>query len=326
MAKIAPTPGPDIQAPIGGGDLEELVPEEKRRSPRAIKRARRRQALRRFWAQYRRSPMGMIGLVILTLFLLMALYAIFLQDPSKTDVTLTSGPVLAPPSLTYPLGTDDSGISVLDLVIEGSKTSLLVGLAATLISMVVGTVVGIAAGYRGGALDAVAMRITDGFLVLPWLALAIVLAAVLGQSLFVIICIIGFTSWPGTARLVRAQVLSVKEHLYVERSKALGAHDWHVVTRHVLPNVMPVIFSNTILTVAIAILSESALSFLGLGDPFNVTWGTIIDFAFEAGATSIGAWWWLLAPSLCIVLVVLGFTLCGFAFDEIINPRLRERR
>ncbi len=120
----------------------------------------------------------------------------------------------------------------------------------------------------------------------------------LGQSLFIIICIIGFTSWPGTARLVRAQVLSVKEHQYVERGRGLGASDWYVVTRHVLPNVMPVILANTILTVAIAILSESALSFLGLGDPFNITWGTIIEFAFEAGATSIGAWWWLLAPSI----------------------------
>jgi peptide/nickel transport system permease protein len=270
--------------------------------------------------------MGMLGLALLIFFVGMALFATFIANKGATDPTITNGPALAPPSWKYPLGTNNDGISVLSLVIQGSSNSLLVGLVATVISMVLGTVVGIAAGYRTGWTDAVLMRITDLFLVLPWLALAIVLAAVIGQSLPVIIGIIGFTSWPGTARLVRAQVLSVKEHLYVERARALGASDWHVVTRHVLPNVMPVVFSNTILTVAIAILSESALSFLGLGDPFKITWGTIIDFAFEAGATSIGAWWWLLAPSICIVLVVLAFTLCGFAFDEIINPRLRQRQ
>jgi peptide/nickel transport system permease protein len=323
---VRPSGTAEVEGPILAPDEEPPPPKEVPKSARAIRWARKRRALGRFWRQYRRSPMGMIGLALLLFFIGVALFAVFFANPAATDPTLTAGPVLAPPSWHYLLGTDDTGISVLSLVIAGSKTSLLVGLAATVISMVLGTVVGIAAGYRAGWLDAVLMRITDMFLVLPWLALAIVLAAVLGQSLPVIIGIIGFTSWPITARLVRAQVLSVKEHQFVERGRALGAKDWHVVTRHVLPNVMPVIFSNTILTVAIAILSESALSFLGLGDPFNVTWGTIIEFAFDAGATSIGAWWWLLAPSFCIVLVVLAFTLCGFAFDEIINPRLRQRQ
>jgi len=322
MARTKAAAAAAEQEILGGSlDAKDLDP----KNPRKIRRARRRQAMGRFWKQYRRSVMGMLGLVILIFFIGMALFAIFFANPAATDPTLTKGPVLAPPSRAYPLGTDDTGISVLSLVIAGSKTSLLVGLAATVISMTVGAFIGIVAGYRAGLTDVSLMRVTDMFLVIPWLALAIVLASIFGQSLFIIICIIGFTSWPGTARLVRAQVLSVKEHQYVERGRGLGASDWYVVTRHVLPNVMPVILANTILTVAIAILSESALSFLGLGDPFNITWGTIIEFAFEAGATSIGAWWWLLAPSMCIVLVVLGFTLCGFAFDEIINPRLRER-
>ncbi len=169
------------------------------------------------------------------------------------------------------------------------------------------------------------MRLADFLLVIPWLVLAIVLASIFGQNICVIIAIIGFTSWPGAARLIRAQTLSVKEHLYVERSKALGGGSWHVVSRHILPNVMPVILANAILTVAIAILSESALSFLGLGDPLRVTWGQVIEEALHRGATSIGAWWWLLAPSFCIVLVVLGFTMVGYALDEVINPRIRER-
>jgi peptide/nickel transport system permease protein len=111
----------------------------------------------------------------------------------------------------------------------------------------------------------------------------------------------------------------------VERSRALGSSNWHLITRHILPNVGPLIFANTILTVAIAILSESTLAFLGLGDPLSISWGTMLDFAFSAGAATTGKWWWLLPPGLAIVFIVLAFTMCGFALDEILNPKLRER-
>jgi peptide/nickel transport system permease protein len=233
--------------------------------------------------------------------------------------------VLEPPSLEYPLGTDDLGRSILTLTIWGSRISLMVGFLATLISMVIGALLGIMAGYYGGWIDKVLMRITDWFLVIPFLPLAIVLASILEASLFVIIFVIGVTSWPGTSRIVRAQALSVKTRPYVERARALGASNWHVITRHVLPNVFPLIFANTVLVVAIAILSETTLSFLGLGDPLHVSWGTILDFAFSAGAASTGAWWWLLPPGIAIVLIVLAFTMCGYALDEILNPRIRAR-
>ena len=160
--------------------------------------------------------------------------------------------------------------------------------------MAIGALIGIFAGYYGGWLETGLMRITDWFLV-PWLALAIVLASVLGRSLSIIILVIGMTSWPGTA-IVRAQALSVKTRPYVERSRALGASNWHLISRHILPNVGPLIFANTILTVAIAILSETTLSFLGLGDPLAVSWGTILEFAFSSGAATTGKWWWLLPP------------------------------
>jgi peptide/nickel transport system permease protein len=304
-----------------------------RRNPRQIKRARRKLALTRFWRQYRRSTLGMVGLVILAFFVGVAIYAIFMDKSGlvKTDITAESiapctyTTLPCPPNSTHILGTDADGRSVLTLVLEGSRVSLLVGFAASIIAMTVGSSVGILAGYVSRWPDALLMRTTDFFLVIPWLPLAIVLAAIFGQNIWVLIGIIGFTSWPGTARLVRAQTLSVKEHLFVERARALGASNWQVISRHILPNVMPVIFANTILTVAIAILSESALSFLGLGDPRRITWGTMIDAAFSDGAISIGAWWWLLAPSICIVLVVLAFTMIGYALDEIINPRIRER-
>jgi peptide/nickel transport system permease protein len=296
------------------------------RSARALAWARRRKALARFWATYRRSTMGMIGLVILVFFILVAVFAPVLASSNGLDPTKTiNAPVLAGPSLRFPLGTDDTGRSVLTLVIWGSRVSLIVGLFATLVTVVIGALVGIAAGYRGGWLDALLMRITDWFLVIPWLALAIVLAAIFGQSLFILIMVIGITSWPSTARIVRSQVLSVRERPFVERSRALGASHRQIVSRHILPNVFPVILANTILVVAIAILSEATLSFLGLGDPTRVTWGTIIEFAFAAGATSIGAWWWLIAPGVAIVLVVLAFTMCGYALDEILNPRIRTR-
>jgi peptide/nickel transport system permease protein len=315
------TPGGDPNL-TGSTPPPEELPEV--RSPRAIRRVRRRRAFARFWGQYRRSWMGMAGLVILVFFLGVAIFAVFADD-SGADPTLTNGPVLQPPSREYPLGTDDFGLSVLTLVIQGSKISLLVGLTATVMTMVIGALVGITSGYRGGATDTILMRFTDFGLVIPWLALAIVLAAILGPSLPTIILVIGLTSWPGTARLVRAQVLSVRERPYVERARALGASDRHMITHHILPNVMPVIFANTILTIAIAILSETALSFLGLGDPTTPSWGTIIESAFQNGAVTLGAWWWIGSPGVCIVLVVLGFTMCGFALDEIINPKIRQR-
>jgi peptide/nickel transport system permease protein len=320
-----------VQAPpiAPGGDrvegaepLPEPLPEI--RSPRQIRRARRRRALARFWREYRRSRMGIAGLVILIFFAGMAIFATFASD-AGTDPSRVSGPVLAGPSLEYPLGTDGLGISVLTLVIHGSKVSLLVGLTATVMTMIIGALVGIVAGYFGTWVDTLLMRVTDVFLVIPWLALAIVLAAILGPSLGTIILVIGVTSWPGTARLVRAQVLSIRERPYVERAKALGASSWHMITRHVLPNVTPVILANTVLTVAIAILSETALSFLGLGDPLSTSWGTLLEDAFNGSATTIGAWWWIASPGVCIVLVTLAFTMCGFALDEILNPKLRQR-
>lgn len=289
-----------------------------------LKWARRRAALRRFWSAYRKDKMGVAGLLILIFFITVAIVAIFADD-STTKLTQATGPRLAPPSLEYPFGTDDQGRSVLALTLHGSKISLMVGLSATAITMVVGSAVGLIAGFRGGWVDQLLMRVTDWGLVIPWLMLAIALASIFGQSLFIIILVIGLTTWPSTARLVRSQTLSVRERPYIERSRALGASDWHLVTRHVLPNVMPVIMANTVIIVAIAILSETSLSFLGLGDPLSKSWGLILEQASNGGAATRGAWWWLGAPGICIVLVVLSFTMIGFALDQIINPRLRDR-
>jgi peptide/nickel transport system permease protein len=269
--------------------------------------------------------MGMAGVSILVFFVAVALFAPLLASSKGLDAVTATGKPFSPPSLHEPLGTDDLGRSILTEVIWGARISLLVGFVSTLISILIGSAIGIAAGYFGGASEAVMMRFTDWFLVIPFLPLAIALASILGQSLGVIIFVIGVTSWPGTARVVRAQVLTVKTRGYVERARALGAGHWHIVNRHILPNVFPLIFANTILVVAVAILSETTLSFLGLGDPLHISWGTMLEFAYNQGAATTGEWWWIVAPGVAIILVVLAFTMVGYALDEILNPRLKQR-
>jgi len=290
-------------------------------SARAIVRTRKRAARARFLAEFRREKAGMAGLGILVVFGALALLAPVLFSSDDLKVTEATGGTLQPPSPGYPLGTDETGRSVLALLVWGARVSLLVGIAATVISMVLGTLVGIASGHFGGWSGPVLERLTDWFLVIPFLPTAIVLATVLGASLVNIIIVIGVTSWPGTARLVRAQTLSVEARPYLERARVLGGGHWHQMSRHVLPNVMPLVLANTTLTVAIAILSETTLSFLGLGDPFRVSWGSMLDDAFSAGAISSGAWWYLLPPGICVILVVLAFTLVGRALENVLDPR-----
>jgi peptide/nickel transport system permease protein len=293
----------------------------------AIAWERRRRAVQRSWADFRRDREGLIGLVLLGVFFAIALLAPVIADEAELHaVNTTDNPVWAPPSEFPPLGTDNLGRPIYDQLVFGSRVSLLVGIAATLIAIVIGTLVGAIAGFFGGWADSVLSRITEWFLVIPFIPLAIVLAAILGPSLRNIIFVIGITSWPTTALLIRAQVLSVKQRLYVDRSRALGASGPHVMGRHILPNVMPLVIANATLTVPIAILSETTLSFLGLGDPLRVSWGSMLEDAFSAGALGREAWWYYLPPGLCVIAVVLAFTLVGRALETVLDPRLRERR
>ena len=289
--------------------------------------ARRRRAFGRTVTDYRRSRQGLVGLGVLGLFVAVAVFAPLLADPENLEVVNTTGnEQWATPSEFPPLGTDRYGRPIWDQVVYGSRVSLLVGIAATLIAIVIGTVVGVVAGFFGGWSDSVLSRLTEWFLVIPFLPLAIVLAAILGPSVRNIILVIGVTSWPTTARLIRAQVLSLKQRLYVERSRALGGSSSHVMGRHILPNVTPLVLANATLTVPIAILSETALAFLGLGDPSSISWGQMLEEAFVSGALTREAWWWYLPPGLCVIGVVLAFTLVGRALEEVLDPRLRERR
>ncbi|GAA0396940.1 ABC transporter permease [Acrocarpospora corrugata] len=293
-------------------------------SARSITWARRRSTLARFWRDFRSHNTAIAGLAILAVFALIAIFAPLLADPDGLNVAKATAKGHQPPSADYWLGTDQNGLSILTLLVHGTRVSLIVGLSATAIAIVIGTLVGIMAGFYGGWARSLLMGFTDWFLVIPFLPLAIVLATVLGASLVNIIIVIGVTSWPGTARLVCAQTLSVRSRPYMERAKALGAGDWHQMTRHVLPNVMPVVVAHVVLTVSIAILSETTLSFLGLGDPTQQSWGNILDSAYGTGAMSNGEWWFVLPPGICVVLVVLAFTLVGRALEVVLNPRLKE--
>lgn len=280
--------------------------------------------LKEFGKAVIRNKMALTGAVILGIFIIVAVFGPIFMPFSTMEFGKVED-MLQPPSAEHLLGTDDMGRDVLKNLIHGARISLLIGGVATVISMVIGTLIGILSGYFGKTIDNLLMRFTDFFLVIPWLPLMMVLAAILGTSLWNIIFVIGITGWAGTARVVRAQTLSVKERQFVERTVSIGAGNMHIMLRHILPNVFPLVFANTVLVAAVAIVSETTLSFLGLGDPTMASWGMMLHYAFEGGATAAGAYWYYLPPGICVVLVVLSFTLLGYAFDEILNPKLRGR-
>ena len=268
----------------------------------------------------RHRPAAVIGATILVLVLLGAVLAPWIAPYGlHTQV----GPVFGHPSWKHPLGLDDGGIDMVTLLMWGARVSLVVGFAATFVSMAIGGAVGVIAGYFGGTIDTILMRITDYFLVLPDVPLMIVVAAIWGPSLFHIIIVIGILLWTSTARVIRAQVKSVRERVYVKRTRALGAGHTRIVLKHVLPQVAPLLMANTVLTVAVAIFDETALSFLGLGDPSTTSLGKVIENAFQRAAISSGAWWAIVPPGALVALIILGCSLVGGSLEDALNPRLR---
>ncbi|MDX0469988.1 ABC transporter permease subunit [Sinorhizobium medicae] len=255
--------------------------------------------------------------LLLVLVGLAALIPDFLVGPIETIVTATGFP-MSPPSADHWLGTDEVGRDVLNLTVHSARITMLVALLASALSMVLGTAVGVVAGYARGAADMLMMRVADFFLVMPAFLLALVLAplaieiggeqgTVLGlrPTLLVTVIVIGVTSWAGTARIVRSQTLSLRTRPFVDRARVIGASHKRIIFLHILPNLVSLIIANTILTIVAAIWIESALSFIGLGDPFQPSWGTMLFNAQQAGAAGVGAWWYVFTPGLTIVLVVV---------------------
>ncbi len=293
-------------------------------------------AYRRFldvWTQVRHSRMALAGLGILIFFMAVAILAPVLAHYGPLQRVAPLGQCtpdiscpLSPPSAQFPLGVSFYGDDIYSQIIWGTQVSFIVGVLSAIIASVVGTAVGLVSGYVGGWVDEVIMRFNDIVLSIPWLVLMIVVAAIIGNiELVGMTLIIGLTGWSITARVIRAQVLSVKERMFVERARMIGSSNFHIMIRHIFPNAFPLIFANTILTVAVSILSEAVLAFLGLSGLNYMSWGKIIEEASSHQAMIIGNPMWLILPGLCIVVLVLGFYLFGYALDEILNPRLRRR-
>ncbi len=286
-------------------------------APVVLETARARPGVwRRLW----RDPMGRAGVYLLAVVLLVVLVGPLVFPFNSQDFGTSAASILQPPSAAHWMGTTELGQDVFREFLAGGRISLYVGLSATFIAMVLGAGLGLVSGYYAGWRDTVLMRITDFFLVLPTLPLIIVLAALFGQSVLVTSLVIGLTSWPQTARIIRSQVLSLRERPLVQRVRSLGAGDLRIMRVHILPNVAPLIFANLALVLSGAILAQAALAFLGLGDPVQVSWGTTLHNAFDSGAMSSGAWWYVLTPGVGIVAMVLAFSLIGHSLDRVLNP------
>jgi peptide/nickel transport system permease protein len=281
---------------------------------------RLRRPLATVWRIVKTQPRATIGVVIIVFFVAVALLAPWLAPYGVTEKV---GPVFEPPSADHPLGLDDAGVDMLSLMMWGARVSLVVGFAAALVAMLIGGTIGLLSGYFGGKTDTVLMRMTDYFLVIPDIPLMLVAAAIWGRSLSNIVIIIGVIYWTTTARLIRSQVISLRERVYVKRANAVGASHGRILFRHILPQVTPLIVANTVLTVAIAIFAETAIAFLGLGDPTLTSWGKLIENAFSHNAITVDAWWAIVPPGVAVALVILGCTMLGQAIEDTLNPRLR---
>jgi peptide/nickel transport system permease protein len=287
--------------------------------------------LSEFWKAFRHNKLGLLGGFLVLSAVLVAVFAPLLTPYSPKDIIRDEngrGLTFAPPSVHGPLGTDDAGHDVWSQLMFGARISLMVGFLAGFIAMFVGSLFGIIAGYFGGKIDNLLMRITDILLVIPDLPLMLILVATIRQMklnippLTVLIAVIGLLYWTSTARLIRSQVLTIKERQFVARARAIGAGHVHIIRKHILPQIMPLIVANTVLILSTAILVESGLAFLGLGDPTKPSWGTMLNFAFDRSAVTNGAWWFFLPPGLAIVWVSLGCVLLGNVLEEMLNPRL----
>jgi peptide/nickel transport system permease protein len=263
---------------------------------------------------------AVIGLAIIAFFVVLALVAPYI---SPYSASAQSCPVYAHPSLHHWLGCDDGGFDMLSELMQGGRISLVIGFAATLVAMVIGGGIGVLSGYFGGWVDVSLMRVTDYLLVIPDLVFAMVIADLWGASLLHVIIVIGILEWTTTARVIRAQVMSLKERVYIKRAKAIGSGHARIIWKHIMPQVGPLLIANTVLTVAIAIYLETALAFLGLEDPTVTTWGTILEHAFDRTAISSGAWWAIVPDGFVIAAVIVGCFLFGQAVEDALNPRLK---
>jgi peptide/nickel transport system permease protein len=264
---------------------------------------------------------ALVGVTILAIVILVAIFAPMLTEYSPTQRV---GRPHQPPSAEHWLGTTRLGYDVFARLLYGARVSLAVGFGAGLLITVIGTVLGIIAGYKGGVVDEVITFFTNMILVIPNLPLLLVLAAFIGQaSPLVIALILGFTSWAWGVRVTRSETLSIRQRDFVKSAEMLGEPGWRIMGFEIFPNLISIVGINFIGSVIFAVITEATLEFLGLGDPNTVSWGIMLYNAQNSSALSVGAWWDLLSPCAALAILGLGLALINFAIDEIANPRLR---
>ncbi|WP_066413958.1 ABC transporter permease [Halorubrum aethiopicum] len=287
-----------------------------------LKRSSREQA-----QLFVQSRMAVAGLLIILFYLVLAVISPYIipYGPYERIYMLDgSWASLQPPSLAHPLGTTDSGYDVLSQLLLGSRIAMFVGILGAFMVAVIGTTVGIVAGYYGGWIDEIVMRLVDILYGLPFIPFVIVLATVFGASVWNIIIGVALLYWLSTARVIRSEVLTVRERPYVEAAEAAGASDFRIMTVHILPNVIPLSALYAAIAVGYSIVAQASVAFLGFGDPAVPSWGVMLQRAFVT--QSFGqAWWWTIPPGLSITLVVMGAYLVGRGYEEVVNPQLQEK-
>ena len=290
---------------------------------------KRKERMSHLWELFKQSRVGILGIIILVFFSILAVTSPIPPkiDPMYIPLYGTDPEIIGftQPSLRHPLGTDFMGRDLFSQLIEGAKWGLIVGIAAASASVVIGTVAGLVSGYFGGTVDTLVQRSADIILTLPGIPIMLIIGAALGgMSIWNVVIIIALLGWPQSSKVIRAQVLSLRERPFIESARISGACDRRIIFKHIAPNVLPLSFLFMTFGVTNAIGLEAALSFLGLGDPSTVSWGMMLQWCFTSGHT-FDAPFWLLPPGLCITFLALSFYLIGIGTQQILNPRLRER-
>jgi peptide/nickel transport system permease protein len=281
--------------------------------------------LRGFFRVLRSSPAGIFGFTVISVFALLAIFAPIIAPFNPFDVVY-DGPHavvrLSPPTWRNLFGTTNEGMDVFSQVIWGTRVAIMVGLLSSLGSVLLGTAIGLIAGYLGGTVDRVLMRLTDIAFAMPFLPLAMVVISVVKPSLGLVILLVVVFLWRTTARVVRAQTLSLKTRVYVRAARVAGASNSQIILRHILPSILPISFLYMAVGVQSGVMLESALSFLGFGSPDDQSWGAMLNAAFRVGALRV-AWWWGLPPSIALSMFVIAVFMLTRAYETHLDPQLR---
>jgi peptide/nickel transport system permease protein len=274
-----------------------------------------------------RHRFGIVGVVVILLFGIVGLLAPLIAPHGPWESLRDANgklAILRPPTLAFPLGTTALGRDILSQMIFATRTTVIIGFISGSISILIGANIGLLSGYYGGKLDEVLMRFTDIVYGMPFLPFLIVLISLFGRSLWFVIIAICCIVWRTSARVVRAQTLSIRQRQFIHAAKARGCSDLRIVYWHIMPNVLPLLLLYTAFNIAWSVLAEAGASFLGFSDPNNLTWGGMLYNLWISGKIRV-AWWWFAWPSICIILLVSALVFVSRAYEEVANPRLRER-